>query len=83
VSVAIETSRYRVCDVCGEKEGVQRVRITLLGENGSGQTSTVDLCEEHRKPIVEAMSAKPKGLRKPRAVASRKEVTARRAKKKP
>lgn len=78
MAVAIVTTRSRVCDVCGENGGVQRVRLTLLANgSGSSRTVTVDLCEKHLAPVKEAMDAKPAGTRKTRAVTPKKEVTAR------
>lgn len=74
------TTKSRVCDICGGKEGVRRVRLSILAEDdgrGGSRTVTVDLDNEHLETVEEIMAAKPAGTRKTRAVTPKKEVTAR------
>lgn len=74
--MALETIKKRVCDLCGSDDDVMRVRISLLNE--STRTATVDVCAEHREPLVQVMGAKPStGVRKRRQVTPKKEVKKR------
>lgn len=55
--MATQIVKRRVCDICGGADGIKTYRLGVVG-NGRGVSP--DLCEEHQKPIEEAMAAVPK-----------------------
>lgn len=56
--MAMEITKRRVCDICGDGGGIKTYRVGVVG-NGRGVSP--DLCAEHAKPLEEAMAAVPKG----------------------
>lgn len=74
--MATEIIRRRVCDICGDSDGVATFRIGAVGE---GRGVSPDLCARHQEPIREAMAAVPKsrsagGLRKAPPVRTEAEI---------
>lgn len=58
----MKVTRMRVCDICGNEQGVCRYRITKL-EDSAQRTGTVDLCSEHGDVVEAAMGAAPMSRR--------------------
>lgn len=76
--MAIKVLRVRVCDICGNEEGVCRYRVSKL--EGDTRTVTVDLCPTHGAAMELTLESKPVPRRKARAVTPMKEITATRRK---
>lgn len=64
--MAIQVLRVRVCDVCSEREGVCRYRISR--QEAEPRSTTFDLCPTHAKPLEDLLTSKPDARRRKRKV---------------